>query len=423
MNKGKLKFTLLFLLSSMSTIRVYAQQPETAQELELMKGYPAEKGTEVNKGNWMSPPFNRWSFQNAQKLFSTASINKGTEAAKGFNLADSKYSSLLTKVTYPGDMTLDSFMLGNYVDGLLVLKGGDIVLERYNNGQTKETRHSLFSVTKSFIGLVAELLIDDGIIEPENTVASYLPELTKSGYGDATVRQVMDMEASIEFNEDYDDPKSSISQFLYASGVRVPPVGIADRTSLYQFLPTINKAKEHGEKFKYISATTEVLGWIITRVAKADINQLMSDKFYRKLGMQRDAYIALDAQGKAVSAGGMSMTLRDLARFALMLSNDGLVDGKQVLPSKVIKQLKKGGNKAHFLKGYNRKAWSYKSQWWFNHDNNTMMAIGIHGQIIYISLDTDVVAVIQSSWPRALNNVLRTRREQFFAGVLKALSD
>ncbi len=134
---------------------------------------------------------------------------------------------------------MEQYVGDEHVDSLLVWSNGKVRHEIYRNGQTRRDRHIVFSVTKSFTGLLA--------------------------YADATVRHVLDMEVGIDFSEVYDDPQSDIRQFTYASGMRAVPDGVAAHHCLYDYLPTLRKRGEHGHDFHYVTANSEVLGWVIER--------------------------------------------------------------------------------------------------------------------------------------------------------------
>jgi len=94
-----------------------------------------------------------------------------------------------------------------------------------------------------------------------------VPELKGSAYDDATLRNLLNMEIGIDFSEIYDDPSSTIYQFSYAAGFRPVPPGIKSFPSLYEFLPSLRKKGEHGQDFHYVTANSEVLGWVIEKVA------------------------------------------------------------------------------------------------------------------------------------------------------------
>src|SRR5262245_42754007 len=108
----------------------------------------------------------------------------------------------------------------NYTDGIIVLHKGRIVYERYFGVLNAEQPHLSMSVTKSFVGTLAAMLITEGALDEHATVAKYIPELKDSGFGDATVRQLLDMTTGILFNEDYADPGADLWIFLQAGSFR-----------------------------------------------------------------------------------------------------------------------------------------------------------------------------------------------------------
>ncbi len=421
--KKLILFLVLIITPSFADIQmiiVRADDLDATADRHVMQGYPPPEDMLVNSGNWLLSPYNRWSFQNTEMLFPTRTISHGKQAQEKLPKANQKYIQAFSNMKFSIDMTFDSFLEDNYVDGIMVLKDGAVVVERYANSQTQDTRHIMFSVTKSFTGLLMEILISEGIIDESRTIASYVTELKNSAYGDATIRQAMDMEVSLIFSEDYDDPHSDIAKFKYAAAMGRPPNGIKATSSLYDFLPQLKKDTQHGEKFQYASATTEVLGWVMTRATGLGLYELIEDKIYQHINAKKDSYILLDRKGKALAAGGLNITLPDLARFALLVHNDGVVAGQQVIPKLVISKLKRGGNISHFPNSDGVR-WSYKSQWYFDAEDNSMLALGIHGQSIYIGLDSGVVVVIQSSWPNASYGKAGYRRYFFHKGVKAAL--
>ena len=412
---------ILILIGGFSAISARAEIPLSEAEHGLMSGFPPAADKVVDYTNWLKPPYNRWSFQHSQMLFPSQTVSRGNHPESVLLQADSKYQRALGKAEFATGLTFDSFMSDNHVDGIIILKDGAIVSERYANGQSPDTRHILFSVTKSFTGLLMEILIHDGIVDENKIIASYIPELSASAYGDATIRQAMDMEVSLIFSEDHDDPRSEIAQFTYAANMGEPPDGITAERSLYDYLPKLRKDQHHGEKFQYSSATTEVLGWVLTRATGHSLADLFEEKIYQYIQAERDSYFLLDRGGKALAAAGLNMTLRDLARFALLLQNNGIVAGREVIPVAVIKTLKRGGDINHFP-NRNGSQWSYKSQWWFDGVNGGMMALGIHGQAIYIGIGDGVVIVSNSSWPSANLGNAGLRRYNFHTIVKAALN-
>ena len=99
------------------------------------------------------------------------------------------------------------------VSGLMVLKDGKVVLERYGLGRQPQDRWTSFSVAKSVTSTLVGAAIQDGKIKSlDDPVTPYIPELKGSGYDGVTVRQMLTMSSGVKWNEDYTDPNSDVAR-------------------------------------------------------------------------------------------------------------------------------------------------------------------------------------------------------------------
>ncbi|HVI89939.1 MAG TPA: serine hydrolase, partial [Dongiaceae bacterium] len=187
-------------------------------EQGLMGGFPSAPEQQVTLANWRLPPFNNWSFHHVREIVPSANIHRGN----GPVLALPSAGLALPNISFRGlrgqDCSLDEMLAVSDTDGLLVLKSGKIVSERYFNGLTPETPHIIFSVSKSFTGSLAGVLVAQGKLDPEAPVTTYIPEAAGSAYGDATVRHVLDMTVSIDFVEDYLNKDGAFARYRDATG-------------------------------------------------------------------------------------------------------------------------------------------------------------------------------------------------------------
>jgi CubicO group peptidase (beta-lactamase class C family) len=222
------------------------------------------------------------------------------------------------------------------------------------------------------------------------------------GYADATVREVLDMTTSIIFSEDYDDPKAEVVTHEQATAWR-GRTPIADR-GVFAYAQTIKKDKrKHGELFHYASINTDVLGWLIERASGQRFVDFMSQHVWSKLGAEHDAQISVDYRGSPVANGGFVITLRDLARFAQMVLDNGYYNGQQIVSSGWIEDTRfKGKNSAWKPTKYGE-TWPdgfYRNQWYVTRDGQgSYFAVGVNGQHIWINPTTRVVIVKFSSYP------------------------
>ena len=294
----------------------------------------------------------------------------------------------------------------NYTDGIIILHRGRIIYERYFGEMTSESLHALMSVTKSFTGTLAATLVAEGKLDPQARVSYYLPELADSGFGTATVREVMDMTTAIAYSEDYTDPNAEVWGFSAAGNAMVEhPEGTPQ--GYHDFMPTVKQEGVHGERFGYRTINTDVLGWIVERVGGAPIAEQLRARVWSRMGMEQDAYYQVDATGTAFAGGGLNAALRDLARFGEMMRREGRWHGEQIIPREVVRDIRFGSNPEPFAASdYGKKlpGWSYRNMWWVtNNPNGAFMARGVHGQAIYIDPAAEMVIVRTASNPVASN--------------------
>ena len=100
--------------------------------------------------------------------------------------------------------TLEHFIASTYTDGFLVLKDGNVVCEQYFNNMAPHSLHLLNSVSKSFVGMLAGILVVEGVLDPQQSVASYVPELQHGALTNCCVQDALDMTAAVRYGEDYD---------------------------------------------------------------------------------------------------------------------------------------------------------------------------------------------------------------------------
>jgi len=388
----------------------------------MMVGAPPPTDRQITLANWMAPPYNVWAFQHLEAILPTMTVDRGAGPVSTLE-ADPVDLSRFEFVDYAGKKRdLTQFLEDQHIDALVLWSHGKVRQEIYRNGETARVRHMMMSVTKSFTGLIAEMLIAEGRLDETKRVSEYVPELKGSAYDDATLRNLLNMEIGIDFSEIYDDPSSTIYQFSYAAGFRPVPPGIKSFPSLYEFLPSLRKKGEHGQDFHYVTANSEVLGWVIEKVTGTGFAHQFEQMLYSKLGAERDAFYATDPHGKAVSGGGLNITARDALRLAVMMAQEGRFNGQQIVPAAVVAKIAAGSTPRPSLWGNENggRDHSYMSQWYIDHPSGVVSAAGIHGQTIHILPKDDVAMVIQSSYPDA-DGPFFFVLDDFFASVAKKL--
>jgi CubicO group peptidase (beta-lactamase class C family) len=269
-----------------------------------------------------------------------------------------------------------------------------------------EGQHGAMSVTKTFVGTLAAMLVAEGTLDAGKRVDHYVPELAVSAFGSATVRQVMDMTTGIKFSENCADPDAQVWAHGAAGNPLPKPKDHMGPRSYYEFLQTVKPQGRHGEGFTYRTANTDALGWILARVTGKSVAQLLSERIWSQLGAEQDAYMSVDSIGTPFAGGGLSTGLRDLARFSEMIRNNGAFNGRQIVPAMAVADIRRGASQADFAKaGYAQlPGWSYRNMWWVTHnEHGAFAARGVHGQTIRIDPKAEMVIARYASHPVAGN--------------------
>ncbi len=369
---------------------------------------PPDKSIRFEDGSFYRFPQWRWSFSHWRELRPTVAVERGSWPAIPFV---EKIDSSLDQVTFvpmggTTAMTWADSLVANYTDGIMVLHKGRIVYERYFGALTAERPHIGFSVTKSFFGTLAAMLVAEGKLDPSAQVRKYLPELADSGFGDATVAQVMDMTTAIDFVENYTGESPTMDRYRYATGFAIRPAGYTGPTSILAMLPTIGKKGTHGTEFHYRTPNVDVIGWLIARVTGKSPAAVLSERIWQRMGTVDDGYMQVDEIGTPLTGSALNGRLVDFARFGEMMRQGGRINTVQVVPKAVVADITRGGSREAFVAGGypTLPGWSYHNFWWVSHDDHGVyMARGIHGQAIYIDPKAEMVIARFASHPLAAN--------------------
>lgn len=376
--------------------------------LGWMQGFPpaADKVIRPMDADVFDFPKRRWTMCHFRQLMPNVAVDRGPSATRMLPEALDPGIDAIGFVPTGSDrtMTWAEAFDANYTDGVIVLHHGRIVHEHYGGCLGPDSLHGAMSVTKSLTGLLAEILIAEGALDPAALIGDLVPELHDSAFGDATLRQVMDMTTTLDFSEDYADPEAEIWAYSRAgSSLRT---GDEDGPEGYfAFLRTVTGNGPHGEGFGYRTVNSDALGWVIARAMRQSVAELLADRIWRRIGARREAFFTVDALGTPFAGGGFNATLRDMARLGQLMLDEGRLDDQQIIPGPAIAAIRGGGDQALFAKaGFDLPGWSYRSMWWITHDDHGAFAArGVHGQTIWVDPAADMVIARFASHPVAAN--------------------
>jgi CubicO group peptidase (beta-lactamase class C family) len=380
-----------------------ASDPRT---LQLMQGFPPPPDKTIRFGDSTSSRFpnTRWAYSHARELGPTVNVSRGSGPISSLPRAEKDIDGVRFKLADGRDLTWAEMLAQTWTDGILVMHKGHVVSEKYFGALEPQTPHIAFSVTKSFVGTLAETLVQQGQLDRNALVTKYVPELGQGAYADARVGEVMDMTVGVKYSEVYADPKADVWDYARSGGLIPTAPGYAGPHTFYEFLVKLPKEGQHGEAFAYKTPNAEVLAWIVKRASGKSLAKLLSELVWQKMGAEYDAYFDVDSVGGESGGAGLNTTLRDLARFGETMRLNGRFNGQQIIPAAVLADIQQGGDPAQFAKAQMTTLpnWSYRDMWWVS-DYGAFSARGIYGQVIYIDPKAEMTIVRYASHPVAGN--------------------
>lgn len=345
-------------------------------------------------------------YRSIETIFKTKTVKRGA-AVHPLPMA---VKQIAPTFTYQGKTwTTDAYMAAYRVSGLLVLKDGQIVLEKYGLGRKPNDRWTSFSVAKSVTSTLVGAAIQDGKIKSlDAPVTDYIPELKGSAYEGVSVRQMLMMSSGVAWNEDYTDPKSDVAQ----AGGAVTEPGVNPMVSYLRKLP---RSAPPGTKFNYNTGETDLVGVLVSKATGESLAQYASEKIWKPYGMGRDAVWMTDPGGQERGGCCLSMTLRDYGRVGLFVAGGGKAGGQQIVPDWWVGQAttKQIDNGTPAPGGY--------GYFWWLRPNGSYEAVGIFGQSITTFKSEGLIIVQNAAWPQATGRELSAARNAFLEGVRSAV--
>jgi len=340
-------------------------------------------------------------FRNSDRIFWTRTI-EASGSAHPLPHAKRDLSDVEIKRD-DATMTVNEYFTKQNVAGLLVIKDGNILYERYGLGNNEDSKWISYSVTKSVVSMLIGAAIRDGYISNvDEKVTDYLPRLRRSSYDQSSIANLLQMASGVKWNEDYADPKSDVS------------IASWNTIGLYEYLRNKPRDAEPGEKFNYNTAETNLAGTLLRSAIGNNLSTYLSEKIWQPFGMESEGSWNLTEQGGG-EAGGccINATLRDYGRIGLFALADGrLADGKEVLPANWMRDSTRPS------KGYE----GYGYFWWLA-GKDAFSASGIFGQGIYVNREENVIIALHSARAKASDDKDWAWQDALYEAITKAIKD
>ncbi len=274
--------------------------------------------------------------------------------------------------------------------GLLVIRHGHLVAERYFNGASVEKKGLLQSVTKSYTSALTGIALEEGHFSSlDQKMVDFFPEFSAKSYDrrkdKITIRHMLQMRGGFPWEE----TDSAYWQALM-SGDYVP------------LIVEFPLKADPGSEFNYSNLTSNWLGILLSRACKTDLKSFGEKYLFSPIGVQAGDW-KKDWDGYYIGCGELQFTARDMARFGLLYLNGGEFNGEQVVPTSWVRES---------LNNYSRDAWitkdkvnrvgpyfrelGYGYQWWSATvgKHHVDFAWGHGGQLIALLDDLDMIIVV-----------------------------
>jgi len=367
-------------------------------------GYSLEEANEFRQqwtiDNWDDGgPLTRYVFLNMSEFWKHSVIDRsGPVRDLPVSLRDD-VADFITN-TNAGEKTLAEYIKDPRVDGAVILHQGRIVFEAYPR-MIETDKHLYMSVSKTFVATLIAILEDKGKIDIGKPIDSYLPKLTGSGWEGVPVIDVLDMASGIDCLESEEEALSNPKHcyYQYEASLGWLPRTEATMDSTFDYLASLKSHRPSGEAFEYTSTNTFVLGWLAEEIYGQSLSDVIAKEIWQKMGAESDGVLSAPIHGVPIVSGGISSTLRDMARFGLLFTPTGRNGVHSVVSDAYLQKIQKEGRPAIFnagrennprlIDGERPRHNTY--QWDLVMEDGDFFKSGYGGQGLYISPSRDLV--------------------------------
>jgi CubicO group peptidase (beta-lactamase class C family) len=270
------------------------------------------------------------------------------------------------------------------IHSVLVIRNGYIVTEAYFPPYQQDSKHELWSVTKSVVSALVGITIDEGSIDGVNQpVLDYFPDPTIASSDPRkqtmTLEHLLTMTSGLDWSDD-----RSIYGMMRS---RDAPRYVLDRLL----------DEEPGTRFNYNSGNTHVLSAIIQETSGRSTLDFAREHLFDPLGIS-DVEWETDSSGIPIGGWGLWMRPRDMAKLGYLYLNEGVWDGQQVIPADWVRESTEPRLQVEEV----LEPWDlYYGYGWWVHEFGAYAAHGRGGQFIFVFPDLEVVVVFTSSLPES----------------------
>ena len=278
-----------------------------------------------------------------------------------------------------------AFSATRNTQGVLIVRHGVIVGERYGLRKSKDSTATSWSTAKSFSSALIGIALDQGFIGSiDESASNYLPSWQGTENEDISIRAILEMRSGLQQSRFSDTG-------IYASGGY-------DGDQLAFALDRARSTSPRGRNWAYQNTDSMLLSGIIENATGQYVPNYADINLFSKIGMRADWWV--DERGHAMTYCCVDATTRDFARFGLLFVRQGRWRDEQLISDSWIKEstsVPSDSNKA-----------DYALQWWVNETGGYYFSAGLHQNNIYIFPEYDLVVVRNSTYTRRGDARVRT---------------
>ena len=277
---------------------------------------------------------------------------------------------------------------------LLVIKDGRLIAEEYFHEGSIDQKINMKSVTKSYTSALTGIALEQGCLaNVDQKMMEFFPELAgrlrDPRKMEITIRELLQMRGGYPWEES----SPELVKIMYA-GFR--PSTLVD----------IPLSQDPGTDFQYSNLSSHIVGMIVARACGMDLKTFGQENLFAPLGTEV-GFWRQDSEGYYFGFAELEFTARDMAKFGLMVLNDGEFAGEQIVPANWVRDS---------LQIYSEDAWDnpvgrnfkdigYGYQWWSVNAGGHLynLAWGYGGQQIALEEEYDMVIVVTADSLNAQN--------------------
>ncbi|WP_396149190.1 serine hydrolase domain-containing protein [Flavobacterium sp.] len=258
----------------------------------------------------------------------------------------------------------------------LIIKNDSIWHESYFDGYTNTSKSNSFSIAKSIVSAALGKAIMQGKIKSlDQKVTDFFPKLKGKFAKEVTVGDLSSMASGLSWDEKYYSPFSIVTRAYFDDQLKEVILGLSIKD-------------KPGQEFRYLSGATQLLAMCIEKATGEYLSNYVSEHFWKPMGAENEALWQLDEANTGIEKAYccIASTARDFARFGKLYKQNGVWNGKQILPRSFVEKS---------LQPRFSDSPEYGYGWWLHQINGKRVFYmrGHLGQFVIVLPEDDVIIV------------------------------